>query len=372
VIALIVLLAAAGTTTAVPSLRPLVESLGGGAGAGALFVSAHVIGQVLGAFSVRRGLAAAGELAARRMVVGGLVASAALTAVMALVVHERWGLAPLIALRAADGAAHVAVVMGLLGISRGERRLRWLGALLVVGVALGLFGGAGLTRYAPAVAVGAAALLAALAVPLALVAVPARVPREARPRGPAEAPATSVISVGAMRFSFGVLTAGLPFLAGGDDWRVGATFGTMMLASIATLPVVAGLAHRAGWDLVARGSALLLAACLAAIAVPGLIGSYAGFGWAPIAGIGAAGIYAAALAALAAIDDAGRRTGAVGVVHAAGSAGHAAGALIAGAVMSRHGLDVAPATATALLGALAVGVAGILLLVRGDGPDRAP
>lgn len=363
-IAVIVLLAAAGTTTAVPSLRDLVAALGGGEGAAALFVASHVIGQVLGAFAVRRGVAAHDELAARRMVVGGLVASVALTAVMALVVHQRWGLAPLIALRAADGAAHVAVVMGLLGISRGERRLRWLGALLVVGVALGLFGGAVLTRYVPAVSIGAAALLAAVAVPLAWVAVPARVSREPRPLGPSEAPATSVISVGAMRFSFGVLTAALSFLTAGDDWRVGATIGTMMLASIATLPVVAGLAHRAGWGAVARGSALLLAACLAAIAVPGLIGSYPGFGWAVIAGLGAAGIYAAALAAVAAIDDAGRRTGAVGVVHAAGSAGHAAGALIAGALMSRHGLDVAPATATALLGALAVGAAGILLVVR--------
>ena len=364
VIALIVLLAAAGTTTAVPSLKDLVAAQGGGEGAAALFVAAHVIGQVLGAIAVRRGLAARDELAARRMVVGGLVASAALTAVMALAVHERSGLAPVLALRAADGTAHVAVVMGLLGISRGERRLRWLGALLVIGVAVGLLGGSALTRYAPAVAVGAAALLAAVAVPLALIAVPARVPREPRPRGPSEAPATSVISVGAMRFSFGVMTAALSFLPASHDWLLGATFGTMMLASIATLPLVAWLAHRAGWAVVARGSALLLAGSLAAIAVPGLIGSYAGFGWAPVAGLGAAGIYAAALAAIAAIEDPARRTGAVGVVHAAGSAGHAAGALLAGAVMSRHVLDVAPATATALLGTLAVGAAGILLVVR--------
>jgi hypothetical protein len=366
VIALIVLLAAAGTTTAVPSLKPLVGALGGGEGAAALFVAAHVIGQVLGAVVVRRTLAARTELEARRMVVGALVASAALTGVMALVAHERWGLAPLILLRVADGAAHVAAVMGLLGTGSGERRLRWLGALLVVGVAAGLGIGAALVGRGLAVPIAAAALLAAAAVPLALVAVPARVRREVRARGPSAAPITSVISVGAMRFSFGAMTVGLPYVAATkhEARLVGGTLGVMMLASVATLPLVAAAAHRAGWTAVARLGAAVLAVGLAAIAVPDLIGSYLGLAWAPVAGLAAAGIYAAALAALAAIEDPGRRTGAVGVVHAAGSAGHAAGALIAGAVMSRHGLDVAPATATALLGALAVGAAGILLAVR--------
>ena len=97
---------------------------------------------VLGAVVVRRTFAARTELEARRMVVGALLASAALTGTMALVAHERWGLAPLIVLRVADGAAHVAVVMGLLGTGSGERRLRWLGALLVVGVLLVELGGA--------------------------------------------------------------------------------------------------------------------------------------------------------------------------------------------------------------------------------------
>ena len=361
-IAVIVLLAAAGTTTAVPSLKPLVAALGGGEVAGSLFVAAHVIGQVIGAFAVRRFLAAREELEARRMVVGALGASVALTAAMALVAHERWGLAPLIALRVADGIAHVAVVMGVLGASHGERRLRWLGALLVVGVAAGLGIGAALAGRALALPIAAAAVLAAIAAPLAARAVPVRVRREARVEGPAAAPAASVISVGAMRFSFGAMTAGLPFLAASSrqESLIGGTLGTMMLASVAALPLVAAAAHRVGWGPVARVSALVLCAGLAAIAAPGLMGTPWGFAWAPPAGIAAAGIYAAALAAVAAIPDAAARARAVGVVHAAGSAGHAAGALAFGAV----GSALAPGAAVALLGAAAVAIAGILLVVR--------
>jgi hypothetical protein len=363
VIAAIVLFAAAATTTAVPSLKALVEAHGGGAGAGGVFVAAHVIGQVLGAALLRRRLMRGGEIRARALVVGALAASAAITVAMALVAAATSQLAALLVLRAADGVAHVLAVMGLLGAMAGEARLRWLGGLLVVGVAAGLGVGTALVGRPVAEPVAAGALLSGLAAVLAAAAVPARVRREPRAAGPSRAPATAVLSVGAMRFAFGVMTVGLPFLgrSTGHTRVVGITLGTMMLASVATLPLVAAAGHRIGWSAVARIGALVLTAALASIAVPGLIGSIPGLGWAPVAGLAAAGIYAAALAAVAAIADAGARTGAVGVVHAAGSAGHAAGALLAGVMMSERGLGISPASTTALLGAMAVGLVGVIL-----------
>jgi hypothetical protein len=369
--AAIVVLAAAGTTTAVPSLRALVAAHGAGAGAGALFVAAHVLGQVAGAAWVGRRLRGSGELAARRLVVTALVASTALNAMMAAVAVASGWLGLLVGLRLVDGVAHVAAVMGVLGAIGGDgavrdRRLRLLGGLLVIGIATGLGAGTLLIGGGVAAPIVGGAVLTALALALAGSGIPARVER-ARGDGPARAPIATVLAVTGMRFAFGVLTVGVPFIAvtAAEMRFAGATLGTMMLASVAALPVVAAAARRAGWGVIGQGGAVTLAGCLAAIALPGLIGSPAGLPWAVAGGVGAAAIYAAALAAIAAIDDVGARTRAVGVIHAAGSAGHGAGALAAGAAMSEHGLAVAPATATALLGAVAVGLAGVILLFVG-------
>lgn len=368
----IVVLAAAATTTAVPSLRALVTAHGGGAGAGALFVAAHVVGQVAGAALIGRRLRAMDVIAARRLVVTALVASAAITGAMAALAAVPGTLASLVGLRFADGVAHVAAIMGLLGAVTGdeedrERRLRLLGGLLVIGIAAGLGTGTLLVGASIEAPIAAGAGLAAIAALLASAAVPRRVARTPRATGPVIAPRATVLAVAAERFAFGVITVGLPFLAASPSEArvIGATLGTMMLASVATLPLVAAAARRAGWARVGQVSAAVLAAALALVAAPGLVGSPTGFPWAVVGGVAAAGIYASALAAVAAIADAGARARAVGVVHAAGSAGHAVGALLAGAAMSQHGLGLAASHATALLGALAVSLAGVILVLRG-------
>lgn len=369
--AAVVVLAAAGTTTVVPSLRALVEAHGGGAGAGGLFVAAHVIGQVLGAAVIGRRLARGGTLEARRLVVVALVASAGIIALMVPVAAAGDAIAALIALRAIDGVAHVAAIMGLLGAGAGEAerdreaRLRLLGAFLVVGVGGGLGIGALLVGQPIEAPIAAAAAVTALAAALAVVAVPARIARAPRGTGPSRAPAPTVLAIAAERFAFGTLAVALPLAATGaaEARAIGATLGTMMVASIATLPLVAAAARRAGWRAVALASAIVFAAALVALALPGLVGSLAaGVPWAIVAGVAAAGIYAAALAAVSAIDDAPARTRAAGVVQAAGSAGHALGALSAGAVMS---VGLGAADTGALLGGLAVAAAGVILRARG-------
>src|SRR5689334_18114627 len=90
-------LAAASTGIVIPSLRALVEQSGHGGTAAGVFTAAHVLGGVIGAALGATALRRAGS--ARRLAIAGLVASVALTLVMAALD----ALPVRIALRFADG-----------------------------------------------------------------------------------------------------------------------------------------------------------------------------------------------------------------------------------------------------------------------------
>jgi hypothetical protein len=346
-------LAAASTGVVVPALRALVEHSGHGQIAAGVFMAAHVIGGVAGAACGTRALRRAGS--ARALAVAGLVASVAVTLAMAAIDS----FAIRVGLRFADGACHLLAITALVAAgtagpaaSRAGRAVT-LGLAIVLGVAGGLGIGAALGQPA------AVLIVAALLTGSAVVPVVAWVSREpapaARPAPPAappdrRAPLAPGMLAFCERFSFGSMTVAMAFLLPSAA-RVGLVLGVFMVASVAAMILAWRRAH--AWEprkLAVRSAlgftlALALAAGIDVLASPGLAAI-----WAIGTGAAAGALYASALVLATRSANLEDRARGMATVHAAGSAGHALGALSAGTL------------AVALPGMLVIAVPGIAII----------
>jgi hypothetical protein len=322
-------LAAASTGVIVPSLRALVEHSGGGATAGGVFTAAHVVGGIAGAVlgaQVLRWVGSARRLAALALLTS-VVVTLAIAAVDALALR--------IGLRLLDGGFHMLALTALIAIATaGDPTLRagravWMGVAIVVGVASGL--GLGALVGSPNLALIVAAALSAAALILVVAEVrdePAGEPvaatrsRQRRPIAP------GMLAFGE-RFIFGTLTAATPFLA--KPSRVGMVLGVFMTASLVALPIARRYALRWGARPLAVRSTLAFVVALAPCAFVDVFASVGGaLPWAVVCGTAAGALYASALVLAARSAVLEERVRDMGTVHAAGSAGHALGALCAG------------------------------------------
>lgn len=333
-------LAAASTGVVVPSLRALVEQSGGGSTEAGVFVAAHVVGGIAGAALGARALRRAGS--ARRLAVASLAATIAFTLAIAVISS----LAARIGLRLIDGGCHLLAITALIAAATSgdaavrARRAIWNGVAIVLGVAAGL--GTGALAPSPEVALVVAAGLSALALVIALTQVAdepvgAAQPRDRAPIGPAAAPSpgdrTSPIGPGMLafgeRFIFGALTAATPFLA--SRARVGVVLSVFMTASVIALPIARRFAARWGARRLAVRSTLAFVLALAPCAVVDVFAHLGGaLVWAVVCGAAAGALYASALVLAARSVVLEHRVRDMGAIHAAGSAGHAVGALCAG------------------------------------------
>jgi MFS family permease len=363
-ITLALVFAAASTGVVVPMLRSLVEQTGHGRIAAGVFTAAHVLGGAAGAVFGRRALRRAGS--ARRLAVWALIASIAVTLALAAVRT----LELRIALRLVDGACHLLAITALVAAATAgdseqrARRAVIMGVAIVVGVAGGL-GLGGAFGWPETALIAAAALSgAALATVLARVAsepVPAALPRararralpRSGPRAHAEPRDRGLIAPGLLafceRFSFGSMTVAMPWLAA--PTRIGLALGAFMTASLLALGAAWLCARSWVPRWLAMRSALGFAVALAACARIDVLASPAvALIWAVVAGSAAGGLYASALVLATQSAEIEDRARGMATVHAAGSAGHALGALSAGT------LDFV------LPGMLAIAVPGIAVI----------
>jgi MFS family permease len=344
---LAVAIAAASTGVVIPALRLLVEQAGHGPAAGGLFVASHVLGGVVGAALGGRALQLAGS--ARRLaaaaLVGSVIATLAIAAIDALPAR--------LALRFVDGALHLSAITALVAAGTAgtaearARRAIALGLAIVLGVAAGLGLGAGMGRLHPEAALVAAAALSAIAAAVVITRGPAGDPAPAprAARGARAALAPTLLAFGE-RFVFGALAVVTPFVA--SPARVGVVLGVFMTASVVALPLGRRLGRVWGARRLALVSALAFGATLAAAGAVDVLARLAlALPWAIASGTAAGALYAAALLLAARSSSLADRARDLGAVHAAGSAGHALGALTAGAL------------ASALPGMLAVAIPGV-------------
>jgi hypothetical protein len=341
-------LAAASTGVVIPSLRALVEQSGHGATAGGVFSAAHVLGGVVGAALGARALRAAGS--ARRLAIAALIASVALTVVMAAVP----ALPARIALRFADGTFHLLAITALVAAAtsgdaaRRASRAIAMGVAIVLGVAAGL--GLGGQLGAPALALGVAAALTAGSLVGVIALVRDEPVEPAVRRAPGRGSIAPALLAFGERFIFGTLSVAMPFLA--SKGRVGLVLGVFMTASVIALPVARRYALAWGPRRLAVRSTLGFTLALAAAGVVDVLASpVTAIAWAVAGGAAAGALYASALVLAArstAVED---RVRDMATVHAAGSAGHALGALVAGVLVA------------VLPGMLAVVVPGIGIVV---------
>jgi MFS family permease len=341
--------AAASTGVIIPVLRPLVEDTGHGTVAAGVFTAAHVIGGAVGAALGGRALRRAGS--PRRLAAAALLASAVVTLAMAGVVS----LELRIAMRFLDGGCHLLAITALVAAATAgdpdqrARRAVIVGVAIVLGVAGGLGFGTRFTRPEAALVAGAA--LSAVALLIALAGVAATRPSPAAPhRTRDRGPIAPGMLAFCERFSFGSMTIALPFLAPGP--RVGLVIGVFMVASVIALLAAWGVAPSLGPRKLAVRSSLGFTLALAAAAAIDVSGSrLIVVIWAIAAGAAAGSLYAGALVLAmrsAAVED---RARGMATVHAAGSAGHALGALSAGTL------------AFALPGTLVIAVPGVAIIV---------
>jgi len=347
-------LAAASTGAIVPVLRSLVEETGHGELAAGVFTAAHVLGGVLGAVLGARALRSAGS--ARRLAAAALAASALVTLAMA----SARSIELRVALRFVDGACHLLAITALIAAATAgdpdqrARRAVVMGVAIVLGVAAGL--GLGGACHLPAAALVMASALSGAALVAVLVGVPAAppapAPRRARDRGPI-APGLLAFCE---RFSFGSMTVAMSFLA--PPPRVGLVLGVFMVASVLALAAAWRFAPRLPPRKLAARSALgFTLALVSSAAVDVLASPGVAVIWALAAGASAGSLYASALVLAARSADLEDRARDMATVHAAGSAGHALGALSAGALaFALPGMLVIAAPGIAVIAAAVLGV----------------
>jgi MFS transporter len=353
-------LVAASTGVVVPALRSLVEDAGHGPTSAGVFMAAHVVGGVLGAASGARALRRAGS--ARTLAAVALAASIAVTLAMAALAS----LELRVALRFVDGTCHLLAITALVAAATAgdatlrTRRAVTMGLAIVLGVAGGLGLGAGLGHPRAALVVAAALSAAALVTVLAQVAaeplpvIPPGLPGPLHDggRGPV---APGLLAFGE-RFIFGTLTVAAPFLA--SPARVGLVLGTFMVASVCTLGSARRYAVTWGPRRLAVRSTLAFALALALAAFVDVFASlWVALGWAIVCGAAAGALYASALVLAArsvALED---RMRDMATVNAAGSAGHALGALCAGLLVGAlPGTLVIALPGVAIIAAATIGV----------------
>jgi hypothetical protein len=352
--------AAASTGVVIPALRSLDDGAGHGRMSASVFTDAHVLGGVLGAMLGAHLLRRAGS--ARRLATAALIASTAITLGMAAVDS----LELRVALRFFDGGCHLLAITALVGAATAgdaaerARRAVIMGGTIVLGLAGGLGVGGAFHRVAAALAMASVLSAAALIiVQLRVTAepLPPAPPRPARDRRPG---APGLLAPGLLafceRFSFGSMTIAMPWLAA--PGRVGLVLGVFLTASVAALIAAWRYAPTLGPRRLAVRSSLGFTLALAAAAAIDLSGSPAVAAlWAVAAGATSGALYAAALVlALPSAELADRARG-MATVHAAGSAGHALGALSAGLLeFVLPGMLVIAVPGVALIVVAAVGV----------------
>jgi MFS family permease len=346
-------LAAASTGVVIPMLRPLVEETGHGPVAAGVFTAAHVLGGVIGAVLGARALRRAGS--ARRLAAIALIASIAVTLAMAPLAS----LELRIALRFVDGACHLLAITALVAAAttgdpdQRARRAVVMGVAIVLGVAGGLGLGGTLGRPEIALIVAAALSGATLVVVLAEVAA---APSPAAPRPRDRGPIAPGLLAFCERFSFGSMTVALPFLAAPK--RIGLVLAVFMSASILALAAARHYAVTWGPRKLAVRSALGFTLALAAAAAIDVLASLLpALVWAVAAGAAAGSLYASALVLATRSAEIEDRTRGMATVHAAGSAGHALGALSAGGLaFALPGMLVVAVPGIAVIAAAAIGV----------------
>lgn len=340
--------ATASTGVVIPVLKPLVEDTGHGAMAAGVFTAAHVLGGVVGAAFGARALRRAGS--ARRLAAIALLASIAVTLAMAAVSS----LDLRIALRFLDGGCHLLAITALVAAAtpgdadQRARRAVIVGTAIVIGLVSGLGVGTRFPRPSTALAMGAVMSAVALAIVLARVAA-MPVAAAARRRMGGRAPLAPGLLAFCERFSFGSMTVAIPLLT--TPSRVGLVIGVFMTASILALAAAWSYAPRLGPRKLAVRSALAFTVALAACAAVDILPSIPlAAAWAVAAGSASGSLYAAALVLATRSAEIEDRARGMGTVHAAGSAGHALGALSAGTL------------ATALPGMLVIAVPGVAII----------
>ena len=374
-------LAAASTGIVIPVLRPLVDQTGHGSIAAGVFTAAHVIGGILGTACSARALRFAGS--ARRLAAGALFASILVT----LATAAASSLEARIALRLLDGGCHLLAITALVAAATtGDaaaraRRAVVMGLAIVLGIAAGLGLGAKLDAIAhaiigrvlgdlgdpaaaraadlfgrPEAALVAAAVLSGGALLVVLLGV-ADLPlgaaaHHALGRRP---PAPGLLAFGE-RYIFGTLTVAMPYLASRS--RVGMVLGVFMVASVIAMPVARRFATRWGARRLAVRSTLGFAVTLGVAGGFDVLGSIgAALAWAIACGGSAGALYACALVLVARSSELDERMRDMGTVYAAGSAGHALGALTAGLLIAAlPGMLVVAVPGIAIIAAATIGV----------------
>lgn len=374
-LALALALAAMTVGLPIPGLRLLVvDDFGhGGLGAGA-FAGLHVAGTIVGAWLWGRFLRRRStEIALRSVSCTAFVVSALLLA--ATGVANTFVL--VLALRFADGIAHVGIVMLLMGAgAHGDeqeraRRMGWLGAILVLGVGAGLALGGSIAAWDARAPFFAAALFAGIGALLVVRAFPAQLTTspESSAMSPAEGPVLGFAVIGPMalicveRLAMGVLTVALPYAASGSGARtVGAVLGVFMTASVFMMPMVRRVHVRWGSSIGCHVAALALSLLFLTLLWPATLSMPLAFVWALLTGAAAGAVFMGGLLAIASRADSRVRMRALGVVHAAGGVGHAIGAFGAGALVAWQAPApgavgaLAPAVVAALMGGVAVAI----------------
>jgi Major Facilitator Superfamily len=352
------LCAAASTGVIIPALRALVEQTGHGRVAAGIFSAAPVLGGVVGAALGVRALRRAGS--ARWLAATALIASIAVTLAMAPVASIELR----IALRFLDGGCHLLAITALVATATGgdleqrARRAVIMGLAIVLGVAGGLGIGAPVAHVAPPeAALALAAVMSGAALITVLIGVAAERPSPAPPRRSRDrSPIAPGLLAFCERFSFGSMTVAMSFLAAPP--RVGLVLGVFLVASVISLVAAWRFAPALGPRKLAVRSSLAFTAALAISAAIDVSGSPGlAVCWAIGAGAAAGSLYASALVlATRSADLAGRARG-MATVHAAGSAGHALGALSAGALgLALPGMLVIAVPGVAVIVAAVVGV----------------
>jgi hypothetical protein len=240
-----------------------------------------------------------------------------------------------------------------------------MGVAIVLGIAGGLGIGSQLGR--PDAALLAAALLSTASLVVVVIQVAAEPlpavsiaaaprPVRTRDRGPF---APGLLAFGE-RFIFGTLSIAVPFLA--TPARVGMVLGVFMVASVVAMPLARRYAMASSARRLAVRSALVFVAALAVAGVIDVLGSVPiALAWSIGAGAAAGALYASALMFVARSTVIEERVRDMATVHAAGNAGHAIGALIAGVVLAK--LPSLLAIVIPSIGVIAAATFGVWLTV---------
>lgn len=350
--------AAASTGVIVPVLRSLVGETGHGEVAAGVFTAAHVLGGVLGAIAGARALRRAGS--ARRLAATALAASVLVTLAMA----GAGSIELRIGLRFLDGGCHLLAITALVAAATAgdpdqrARRAVVMGVAIVLGVGGGI--GLGGAFHRPAAALVMAAALTAGSLITVIARVPAAPAAPAAPASPSRPRDRAPIAPGLLafceRFSFGSMTVAMSFLAAPP--RVGLVLGVFMVASLLALGAAWRFAPDLGPRKLAARSALGFTLALASCAAIDVLASpAAAVIWAIAAGASAGALYASAMVLATRSGDLEDRARGMATVHAAGSAGHALGALSAGTLaFALPGMLVIAAPGIAVIAATALGV----------------